>query len=524
MEGNIFTNVNRGRGGTYYLAVRISTHDELTLNKFNELMKSLGYRAFPAKSKNPAWTKQVIPTNISEIESEINRVTSDLSVTSDLKGLEIVKNDFASLNQQQTEQGSQSESTDTIESFIDKLKKEMQTTSTDEQSKMMGEMIAQQLETLAQSVDETKKQSFVKDFFEFASKFWQYSFSNQMLIFFQSEGKAIYVKGKKQWQEMGRRVKEDANPIAILAPATANSKVDSKGLDMVLGYVNYYINTFPSELDLKLPNNIRKFLGFAKTRIPGQRYFYLLNLFNSKRFKNALEVKSYLQDKAKNVSGDSSSGFRKFKAVLVYDYNHTDPIEGYKGKVFSPISKDMWMSKYNTEDDKSSAIASAAIKLAKEKGINIDLEKDTGSAGGWSEGKNIAISYDSKGQRQLSTVIHEIAHSLLHFGKEREVTNHLGREIDAESTSYIVMKHFGFEADHAPNYLALSGASSKEIKERRESITKAVKEILTGIHKYLMGDEKKARSNNWYKIAKNTNYTFEDWFIPVIYIDFLSDN
>ena len=538
MEGSINTKVNRGRGGTYWLAVTTDSQDVQIINKFNQLMASLNYRAFPPKSRKPAWTKQVIPTNIDNIEGEISKVASDIGMIANLAGLEFIKTDFTSLEQKQPEVSNtqpqigvegqpteQSEATDTIESFVSKLKKEMATTPADEQAKSMTDMIAQQLDTLASSVDEVKKQGFIKDFLEFASKFWNYSMSNQMLIYFQTNGKAEFVKGRKQWEELGRKVKADASPISILAPSAAGTKVDAQGLGMILSYVNYYLGSFPSEIDLTKSNNIRKFLGLAKKRVAGRRYFYLLNLFNAKRFKNVSDIKIYLDNKATKGEGDSSSSFSKFKAVQVFDYNDTDPLPGYTGKIFVPPTKDIWQSKYNTEDEKSTSVINAALKIADEKGIEVRIE-DTGSSGGWASGGNkIGIHYQSQGQRKLSTIIHEIAHSFLHFGDDRRSSNRLEKEIDAESVTYIVMKHFGFEADYAPNYLALSGATSKEIKGRRDTITKAVKEILTGLHKYLLGEENKVASyKGWYKEAKRKSYSFENTFIPVIYYSFTSDN
>ena len=41
MEGSINTKINRGKGGTYYIAARIDTQDPVSLQKFNELMGAL---------------------------------------------------------------------------------------------------------------------------------------------------------------------------------------------------------------------------------------------------------------------------------------------------------------------------------------------------------------------------------------------------------------------------------------------------------------------------------------------------
>jgi antirestriction protein ArdC len=51
----------------------------------------------------------------------------------------------------------------------------------------------------------------------FQSKFYNYSFSNAMLIFSQNP-EASYVKGYKAWNQLGRYVKKGSKGLAILAP------------------------------------------------------------------------------------------------------------------------------------------------------------------------------------------------------------------------------------------------------------------------------------------------------------------
>lgn len=82
--------------------------------------------------------------------------------------------------------------------------------------------------------------------------------------------------------------------------------------------------------------------------------------------------------------------------------------------------------------------------------------------------------------------MHELAHEVLHWegkGKRPEgpLEGKQAKEIDAEATSYIVLKHYGFESNDAPNYLALWKAKGEEVKARRENIRKSVQMIIQGI-------------------------------------------
>lgn len=73
------------------------------------------------------------------------------------------------------------------------------------------------LKCLASETDDFKKSEFFKNYLETMSKFWQYSYHNQLLIFFQKP-KATRVAGFKKWQELNRKVLKGQKAIKILAP------------------------------------------------------------------------------------------------------------------------------------------------------------------------------------------------------------------------------------------------------------------------------------------------------------------
>ena len=57
----------------------------------------------------------------------------------------------------------------------------------------------------------------------------------------------------------------------------------------------------------------------------------------------------------------------------------------------------------------------------------------------------------------------------------------MAKEIDAESTEYIVLQHYGFETTETPNYLALWQAKGEDINARRNNISESVRLIIKGI-------------------------------------------
>lgn len=79
------------------------------------------------------------------------------------------------------------------------------------------------LKALASETDDFKKSEFFKNYLETMSKFWQYSYHNQLLIYFQKP-EATRVAGFKRWQELNRKVLKGQRAIKILAPFTKKVK------------------------------------------------------------------------------------------------------------------------------------------------------------------------------------------------------------------------------------------------------------------------------------------------------------
>jgi hypothetical protein len=73
------------------------------------------------------------------------------------------------------------------------------------------------LKELASETDEFRRSEFFKQYLETMSKFWRYSYHNQLLITHQMP-KASRVAGFRKWRQMGRWVRKGSKAIKILAP------------------------------------------------------------------------------------------------------------------------------------------------------------------------------------------------------------------------------------------------------------------------------------------------------------------
>jgi hypothetical protein len=174
----------------------------------------------------------------------------------------------------------------------------------------------------------------------------------------------------------------------------------------------------------------------------------------------------------------------KFKAVNVFDISDTEPIDE-RGEV--PDTPQWWGE--NTPSETADMLYNAVIEVAADLGIRVTQSDAKGGEKGYSAGDHINISSDVTGAARLSTMIHEIAHELMHWKKssiyfidngEGKAKNEL-QELQAESVSYVVLKHYGIPVEHHATYLALWKANKERIQKNLESISKVSQFIIDKI-------------------------------------------
>ena len=179
-----------------------------------------------------------------------------------------------------------------------------------------------------------------------------------------------------------------------------------------------------------------------------------------------------------------------FRAVPVFDIADTNAAE----KGIKP-QKPEWHDP-NTPSEVADRIFEYALEFCKDKGIKITHDTAKGGEMGWAKGDHINLSSNIAGVNKLATLIHEIAHSLLHFKDSSvffgdEYTSNLTSaqaELQAESISYTVLKNYDLPVTHQATYLALWKADKDAVIKNMTIIKKVANFIIDGID--MVADDK----------------------------------
>lgn len=257
----------------------------------------------------------------------------------------------------------------------------------------------------------------------------------------------------------------------------------SKELDML---IEAQIESLAAETDeIRLSENFKKCLEimsrFHKYSLGNQILIWLQNpdatlIAGYQTWKNdfnryvikgekGIRILAPIKRKYTEKSDDGSEGkekeFLTFRVVHVFDVSQT---EG------DPIETVNW---HDTE--KNDAVNNALIRFANEHGIEVEtVEGGLRGADGVSSGGRIKV-LENSGTR---TLVHEIAHELLHWADKDSKLSTKQEEIEADTVAFTVCNYFEIPAGNNPNYLALWDADSKEIKACLGRIRDTIKTII----------------------------------------------
>lgn len=290
----------------------------------------------------------------------------------------------------------------------------------DNKSLLMTKM-DQYIDDLINATDQASMDSAIRRYLSFYSKFHHYSLVNTWLIYIQKPD-ATKVAGFNTWKQKGRAVKSGAKGIGIWYPMNVKQQdIDNENVDF-------------SEVDQA-----------GKT-------------------------------------GDTKMVTR-FRIGYVFDVSDTYATSE-KGEV---PDEPVWHS-----NNEPSEVADEIVKRLKEmaEALSIRITKDESQSGekGYSAGEHINLSSDVEGVGEASTLIHEMAHELLHWrGKsifkieDDELRTRDMMEIQAESVSYMVLKHYDLPVTHHPTYLVLWKANKEKLMKNLDIIRKCSQYIIEGI-------------------------------------------
>lgn len=169
-----------------------------------------------------------------------------------------------------------------------------------------------------------------------------------------------------------------------------------------------------------------------------------------------------------------------FRAVSVFDVSQTE------GKPIPELEAQELLSGVDGYTDFVQALTTVSP-------VPIGFEDIPGDSKGYFHmgEKRIAIQENMSESQTLKTMVHEVAHSMLHNQEvnqedvsETAVKDRNTKEVEAESIAYTVCQHFGIDtSDYSFGYIAgwSSGKDMKELKSSLDTIRKTSSELITGI-------------------------------------------
>lgn len=167
-----------------------------------------------------------------------------------------------------------------------------------------------------------------------------------------------------------------------------------------------------------------------------------------------------------------------FRAVSVFDVSQTD------GKPIPELEAQELLSMVEGYEDFVQALMNVAP-------VPVSFEEIPGDSKGYFDTveKRIAVQENMSESQTLKTMVHEVAHSMLH---DKEVNQSMDvpakdrntKEVEAESVAFTVCQHFGIDtSEYSFGYIAgwSSGRDMKELKNSLDTIRRTASELITGI-------------------------------------------
>ena len=203
--------------------------------------------------------------------------------------------------------------------------------------------------------------------------------------------------------------------------------------------------------------------------VAGFRTWNELGRFVKKGEKGIMILAPIVRRKPENSDEDEkeSSRIAGFRPAYVFDVSQTD------GQALPQIG--VVHGDPREFDDGLRRFAAA-------QNIALEYSEDIAPARGTSYGGRIALLPGQSPAEEFSTLVHELAHELLHRGGRREQTSRQVRETEAEATAFVVCHAIGLETGSAAaDYIQLWNGDKETLMDSLTYIQKAASQMLAAL-------------------------------------------
>jgi hypothetical protein len=122
------------------------------------------------------------------------------------------------------------------------------------------------------------------------------------------------------------------------------------------------------------------------------------------------------------------------------------------------------------------------FKFVESQRVELSFSERIAPAKGLSHGGKITLLSGMQPAEEFSTLVHEIAHEMLHRGERRMLTTKQVRETEAEAVAFVVCQSVGLQNGTASqDYIQLWCGDANLLRESLEAVQQTAAVILGGI-------------------------------------------
>ena len=213
------------------------------------------------------------------------------------------------------------------------------------------------------------------------------------------------------------------------------------------------------------------------TNVAGIRTWNSLGRFVKRGEKGILILAPMISRKKTDGAADSTADAKEataklygFRAVYVFDVTQT---EGKDLPALTALTE--------VEGDVS-GYRERLVKFVESQNVTLNYSERIAPAKGLSFGGKITLLSGMQPAEEFSTLVHEIAHEMLHRGERRTLTTKQVRETEAEAVAFVVCQSVGLQTGTASaDYIQLWHGDAKRLQESLEVVQHTAAVILGGI-------------------------------------------
>ena len=265
-------------------------------------------------------------------------------------------------------------------------------------------------------------------------------------------------------EELNKRTKE-AVDFLVAALESGHSEVLTKYLGAMAKFHSYSFGNVMliarQKPDATNVAGLRTWNSLGRFVKRGEKGIFILAPMVGKKRKK--------EDAAAEADGKTNGESRlyRFRAVHVFDVSQT---EGKDLPALSEVNGDV------------SGYRERLFRFVESQSVELSFSERIAPAKGLSHGGKITLLSGMQPAEEFSTLVHEIAHEMLHRGERRTMTTKQVRETEAEAVAFVVCQSVGLQNGTASqDYIQLWHGDANLLRESLEAVQRAAAVILGGI-------------------------------------------